>query len=219
MITHVDSEDSYVRITLGCDEILTEGRFTRVCDYGRRITSDDLNGYRKLLDEEQKERTMHRFLTSRLHLVVNTDPAHGCRWIKSNPSLGGERSPDFMTARRDSSGLRWSIYELQNVITPLFLVNGQPSQELREGLYQIGQWRSWLSHADDVLLEALSGGEGEISRWPTDSEFSDFLRTRDVYGTVSQPRLVMALAAVEASLYSNKTDAPELASARCPWST
>jgi hypothetical protein len=37
------------------------------------------------------------------------------------------------------------------------------------------------------------------------------LRTREVYGTVSQPRLVMALAAVEASLYSNKVDVPALA--------
>lgn len=68
-----------------------------------------------------------------------------------------------------------------------------------------------IEHADDKLLEALSGGEGEISRWPGDLEFSTFLRTRAVYGTVSQPRLVMALAAVEASLYSNKTDAPALA--------
>ena len=68
-----------------------------------------------------------------------------------------------------------------------------------------------LEHADDALLAALSGGEGEISRWPTDGEFRDFLAHRDVYGTVSQPRLIMALAAVEATLYSNKTDVPELA--------
>jgi len=68
-----------------------------------------------------------------------------------------------------------------------------------------------LEHADDALLAALSGGEGEISRWPTDGEFRDFLAHRDVYGTVSQPRLIMALAAVEATLYSNKTDIPELA--------
>jgi hypothetical protein len=68
-----------------------------------------------------------------------------------------------------------------------------------------------LEHADDALLQALSGAEGEISRWPGNAEFTDFLRTRDVYGTVSQPRLVMALAAAEASLYTNKTDIPLLA--------
>jgi hypothetical protein len=70
-----------------------------------------------------------------------------------------------------------------------------------------------LEHADDALLQALSGAEGEISRWPGDSEFTDFLRTRDVYGTISQPRLVMALAAAEASLYTSKTDIPLLADA------
>jgi hypothetical protein len=58
-----------------------------------------------------------------------------------------------MIARRDSSGLLRSIYELQNVMTPLFLVNGQPSQELREGPYQIGQWRSWLSRWGSYVAE------------------------------------------------------------------
>jgi hypothetical protein len=77
----------------------------------------------------------------------------------------------------------------------------------------VAKMKADLEHADDALLEALSGGEGEISRWPADAEFSEFLRTRDVYGTVSQPRLVMALAAVEASLYTNKTDIPVLADA------
>ena len=75
----------------------------------------------------------------------------------------------------------------------------------------VAKMKADLERADDALLKALSGGEGEISRWPGDEEFTDFLRTRDVYGTVSQPRLVMALAAVEASLYSNKVDVPALA--------
>ncbi|MGH3944148.1 MAG: DUF262 domain-containing protein [Pseudonocardiaceae bacterium] len=74
----------------------------------------------------------------------------------------------------------------------------------------VARMKTDIQHADDVLLQALSGGEGEISRWPGDAEFTHFLRTRDVYGTVSQARLVMALAAAEASLYSNKTDAPTL---------
>jgi len=75
----------------------------------------------------------------------------------------------------------------------------------------IARMKADLEHADDALLQALSGAEGEISRWPGDAEFIDFLRTREVYGTVSQPRLVMALAAVEASLYTSKTDVPTLA--------
>lgn len=104
----MDSDDPYVRTTLAYDQILNEGGFTRICDYERRITLDDLCAYRELLDREQKERAVHSYLASRLHLVVNTESAHGCRWIKSNPSLGGERSPDFMIARHDSGGLRCS---------------------------------------------------------------------------------------------------------------
>jgi hypothetical protein len=75
----------------------------------------------------------------------------------------------------------------------------------------IARMKADIEHADDALLQALSGAEGEISRWPGDAEFTEFLRTREVYGTVSQPRLVMALAAAEASLYTNKTDVPVLA--------
>ncbi|MGO8961266.1 MAG: HNH endonuclease family protein [Streptosporangiaceae bacterium] len=75
----------------------------------------------------------------------------------------------------------------------------------------VARMKADIEHADDALLQALSGAEGEISRWPGDAEFTDFLRTREVYGTVSQPRLVMALAAAEASLYTNKTDVPVLA--------
>lgn len=75
----------------------------------------------------------------------------------------------------------------------------------------VARMKADIEHADDALLQALSGAEGEISRWPGDAEFTEFLRTREVYGTVSQPRLVMALAAAEASLYTNKTDVPVLA--------
>jgi hypothetical protein len=75
----------------------------------------------------------------------------------------------------------------------------------------VAKMKADIEHADDALLQALSGAEGEISRWPGDAEFTEFLRTREVYGTVAQPRLVMALAAAEASLYTNMTDVPVLA--------
>ena len=64
---------------------------------------------------------------------------------------------------------------------------------------------------DLVGLHQVSGAEGEISLWPGDAEFTEFLRTREVYGTVSQPRLVTALAAAEASPYRKDTDVPVLA--------
>ena len=71
----------------------------------------------------------------------------------------------------------------------------------------VAKLKADLTHCDEVLLAALSGGEGAISRWPDDQEFVEFLTTRDLYGTVSQPRLAMALAAVEDSLRTSKTEA------------
>jgi hypothetical protein len=70
----------------------------------------------------------------------------------------------------------------------------------------ITKMKADIAHADEALREALSGGEGAVSRWPEDAEFIEFLRTREIYGTVSQPRLVMALAAVESSLRTTKTE-------------
>lgn len=75
----------------------------------------------------------------------------------------------------------------------------------------VARMKQDLEHADDKLFEGLAGGEGEISRWPADAELRAYLTTRPVYGWVSQPRLIMTLAAVETSLYDNKVDVPVLA--------
>ena len=64
--------------------------------------------------------------------------------------------------------------------------------------------------ADEVLIEHLRSGVGQVSRWPTDQELTAYLTTRPVYGTISGARLVMALAAVEQSLYTTKTDLPQV---------
>ncbi|MFC4003748.1 DUF262 domain-containing protein [Prauserella oleivorans] len=63
-----------------------------------------------------------------------------------------------------------------------------------------------LEHADEALRDGLAESAATVSRWPHDDEFREFLRTRDVYGTVSQPRIVMALAAVEESLRAVRTE-------------
>lgn len=111
------------------------------------------------------------------------------------------RSPEIDEGRRRRA-LR--ILESWLVRRALMRLTTRNYNRLVPGL--VGRIKADLTHADDVLLDALAGGEGEISRWPDDDEFREFVATQDVYGMVAQPRLVMALAAVEKSLYSNKTD-------------
>ena len=116
------------------------------------------------------------------------------------------RSPEI----RSAPPALWSANSEELACTPRsHAANRQKPQSPRTRL--VAKMKVDLQHADDALLQALSGAEGEISRWPDDAEFIEFLRTREVYGTVSQPRLVMAYAAVEKSLYSSKTDIPALA--------
>ncbi len=117
------------------------------------------------------------------------------------------RSPEVSEARR-----RRALRMLESWLARRALMRLTAKNYNRLVPRLVARMKEDLPHADDVLLEALSGGEGEISRWPHDEEFKDSLRSREVYGTISQPRLVMALAGVEASLYTNKTDVPQLAS-------
>lgn len=116
------------------------------------------------------------------------------------------RSPEVPEARR-----RRALRILESWLARRALMRLTAKNYNRLAPRLVARMKADLRHADDALLAALAGGEGEISRWPQDGEFVEFLRSRDVYGSVSQPRLVMALAAVESSLYSNKTDVPHLA--------
>ena len=71
----------------------------------------------------------------------------------------------------------------------------------------IGRVAANPEHADDVILDELRTGIGQISRWPVDDEVRQQLSERGMYGYISQPRLAMVLGAVEESLYSGKVEA------------
>lgn len=71
----------------------------------------------------------------------------------------------------------------------------------------IGRVAEAPERADEVLLDELRTGVGQISKWPTDEEVREFLLTRSVYGYHGQKRIVMLLRAVEESLHSSKVEA------------
>ena len=71
----------------------------------------------------------------------------------------------------------------------------------------IGRIAEAPERADEVILEELRTGIGQISRWPSDDEMREFLLTRYVYGYHAAKRIVMLLRAIEMSLYSSKVEA------------
>jgi Protein of unknown function DUF262/Protein of unknown function (DUF1524) len=115
------------------------------------------------------------------------------------------RSPTISVTRR-----RRALAILESWLTRRVLMRLQPKNYNRLAPRLVAKLSADLEHADDKLFEALIGGEGEISRWPDDKELREYLTIRPMYGNVSHPRLVMVLAAVEASLYSNKVESLDI---------
>jgi hypothetical protein len=112
------------------------------------------------------------------------------------------RSPEVSVERR-----RRALRILESWLARRVLMRLTAKNYNRQVPQLVAKIKADLPHADEALLAALRGGTGAVSWWPEDAEFTDFLRNRDIYGTVSKPRLAMALAAVEASLRSDKTEA------------
>jgi hypothetical protein len=112
------------------------------------------------------------------------------------------RSPEVSVERR-----RRALRILESWLARRVLMRLTAKNYNRQVPQLVAKIKADLPHADEALLAALRGGTGAVSWWPEDVEFTDFLRNRDIYGTVSKPRLAMALAAVEASLRSDKTEA------------
>lgn len=71
----------------------------------------------------------------------------------------------------------------------------------------IGRVAEASERADEIVLEELRSGTGQISKWPSDEELRDFLLTHSLYGYHAQRRIVMLLRAIEESLYSTKVEA------------
>ena len=65
--------------------------------------------------------------------------------------------------------------------------------------------------ADITILEELRAGTGEASRWPTDDEFLRSLTTNDAYGWIARRRLLMAMEAIEASMFAYGADVLNIA--------
>ncbi|MEX0755622.1 MAG: DUF262 domain-containing protein [Actinomycetota bacterium] len=62
------------------------------------------------------------------------------------------------------------------------------------------------AEADSILSAELAVSTSEITRWPDDEEVMAFLTTHDAYGHVSRRVLVVALSAIEQSLYRYEAD-------------
>lgn len=123
--------------------------YERQCVARGDVDEQLIADYQAVLDAAPDERPLQRFFEDHPGVLAQ-EYAANCRWVLPQVSLGGRYVPDFLVARIDSGGVRWTLVELESPAAQLFTKDGQPRKELRKGLSQVQDWRDWLIANRDV---------------------------------------------------------------------
>jgi|tagenome__1003787_1003787.scaffolds.fasta_scaffold20983061_2 hypothetical protein len=108
------------------------------------VTTEEVAGFRTVLDSARDEKPLQEYLAKHPSLLGG-EIGLQCRWVIPQPNLAGRLIPDFMVARLDSGGVKWVLIELETpAIESLFTKDGHPRKQLRQGIKQIEDWRSWF---------------------------------------------------------------------------
>ncbi|MEU5908939.1 Shedu anti-phage system protein SduA domain-containing protein [Micromonospora sp. NPDC047527] len=112
--------------------------------------------YRAELDRAMDESPMQGFLEKHPAMLVG-ELGPQCRWVLPRVTLAGKYVPDFLTARLDSTGVKWTLIELESPrVEKLFTRDGTPARQLAKGIAQISDWRSWLGNNQDMARRPRS---------------------------------------------------------------
>ncbi|WP_133251882.1 Shedu anti-phage system protein SduA domain-containing protein [Actinomycetospora cinnamomea] len=136
----------------------------RVCssDPGSEATEDEIEEYEQVLAAASDERPIQQFL-ERHPGMLTAEYGGQCRWIIPQPRLGNQWIPDFAVARLDSTGVVWTLVELQSPTASPFNSRGVPGRHLNEAITQLADWRQWLlRNADYAERPAAANGLGMI---------------------------------------------------------
>ncbi|MFJ4585314.1 Shedu anti-phage system protein SduA domain-containing protein [Streptomyces echinatus] len=132
-------------------ELLRSGH-AKTCLHVSNATLTDIEAYEEKLSTATDERPLQEFLQEHPQ-VLALGLSSQCRWIIPQTRLSIHYVTDFLTARLDSTGLKWTFIELQSPREGLFTQKGRPSEHLDEGIRQILDWRTWVDdqgpHARD----------------------------------------------------------------------
>lgn len=108
------------------------------------ITRADVLALQDVLRRRSTEGAMQRLLTKRAVLLVQHLPGGHGRWVIPKKKLGSEYVPDFLIGYRDSIGDHWTAVELEGPEDVPMTSKGRQSQDLRQAVDQIHDWRKWL---------------------------------------------------------------------------
>jgi len=107
-------------------------------------SADDLQTLVAVLGDARTEQPLQELLAARPVLLRVLVPAAPDVWIFDRRKFGSEFIPDFLIAYRNSTGICWSMVELESPGAATLTAKGRPAAKLAEALGQIRDWRMWL---------------------------------------------------------------------------
>jgi hypothetical protein len=135
-------------------DALNDNGYQKYCawaDGSSDATESSIKDYCALLGAAEDEKPVQKFLTDQPWMLAAEEGSQ-CRWIIPQMSLSGKFFPDFLVGRLDSTGLNWTLVELQSPRARLFTKKDRPADQLREGIEQVQRWRRWLKNNRDMAI-------------------------------------------------------------------
>jgi hypothetical protein len=92
-------------------------------------------------DEKPVQKCLERYPGLLARIAGSTSYGAYLRW---QVRFGSQLVPDFMLAVADSSGVNWTLIELESPRAKVGIRKGRFAGRAREGIQQIEDWREWL---------------------------------------------------------------------------
>ena len=110
--------------------------------------------YRKLLDSAVNEAELQTFLEAHPEFIY---PEYD--QVAPQPSLGGERQPDFVFSIGSASGARWVFVEIERPDKPMFTKGDsfQFSHEFTQAKGQLLQWDALITRDHSFFAKRFAG--------------------------------------------------------------
>lgn len=114
-----------------------------------------IDEYDIVISDSRDEKPLQTFLSSHPSLLSSLSPPGGSYWCLDRPRLGSEHIPDFLLASQTSTGIQWSMIELESPLENVLTKAGMPAKKAAEGLKQIRDWRIWVRDNVNYAREQL----------------------------------------------------------------
>ncbi len=142
---------------------LDRNGFKHICIFSANNNNTDqveIHKYLTTIGSATSEEPIQKYFQDHPSLVIG-ETGGQCRWVIPQKRLGSELVPDFITARLDSRGVKWTLVELQSPMSSPYNSKGHLSAQLNEGVSQINEWRRWLEdNLDYARRERAKNGLG-----------------------------------------------------------